>query len=67
MVTITMEARPRPRPMMRDDEAGDGPMPVAPVPSREPNFAACPKGGQCVMVQRPGSGAPKCRKCGRTL
>lgn len=31
------------------------------------NFATCPQGGVCVMVQRPGSGPAKCRKCGRTM
>lgn len=31
-----------------------------------PNFASCPKGGVCVLVQRPGSGPARCRKCGKT-
>jgi hypothetical protein len=57
------------RRMTRDDETGFGPLPgtTDDGAGREPNFAACPKGGQCVMVQRPGSGGPKCSKCGRTL
>lgn len=29
------------------------------------NFAACPMGGVCVLVQKPGQGPAKCRKCGK--
>lgn len=60
-MTMVKVRGPWVRPRQRDDEAGFGPLPF-----RRPNFAACPKGGQCTMKQRPGSGPPRCSKCGRT-